>query len=182
MSKEKEIELVRLHGVPVHETAEQAVAIYEGGARYRREDLYELIDQKRLISAQAIAGFFISAAHSRDAVHLRALLETLLEVGHSRRTARRMSNKQSAAELGVSGVEYFRRQRKAVDLLCFLVMEILCIALELAFQQGASDDNGAGGAAAYIIRMVPELRPPCPIEEELADLDQEQEYDHEGER
>ncbi len=44
--------------------------------------------------------------------------------------------------------------------------------------------SGAGRARprTYLVKTLPELRPPCPIQEDQGDVDQVQEYDQEGQR
>lgn len=178
--KAKEIEAVRALGEGVHESAELASALYEQDRLYRREDLHQVLDAKRLESAQVIAELFLKAAQLRDGQHLRALLKALFDSWEARRK-RRQSARLGAAALGISGAEFFRRQQRMTEVVGFLVMEILCIAFELAMRKGGAD-LGGGAAAGYLVKTLPELRPPCPIEEDQGDVDQEQEYDQEGQR
>ncbi|NVD75034.1 hypothetical protein HUX88_31635 [Duganella sp. BJB1802] len=176
----KEIEVVRLLADSVHESAELASALYEQDRLYRREDLHQVLDAKRLESAQIIAELFLKAAQLRDAQHLRALLDALFDAWEARRKRRQLA-RPGAAALGISGAEFFRRQQRMTELVGFLAMEILAVAFILALSKRGGGDDG-GGTAAYLVKTVPELRPPCPIQEDQGDVDQEQEYDQEGQR
>ena len=176
---EKEIQVVRLLGERVHESAELASALYERDRLYRREDLYQLIDANRLVAAQTIAELFLHAAQRRDSRRLRALLDALLDAWEARRKRRALTVPPANAH-GV-GTDYFRRQQRMVAMLGFLAMEIMCLAFELVLRK-RSGDFGGGGTAAYVLQVLPELRVPCPIDEDLDDLDQGHECDEEGER
>lgn len=178
--KAKDIEVVRLLADSVHESAELASALYEQDRLYRREDLHQVIDAKRLESAQIIAELFLKAAQLRDGQHLRALLDALFDAWEARRKRRQLA-RPGAAALGISGAEYFRRVQRSTELVGFLVMEIMAIAFVLAMSKGGADFGG-GGTAAYLVKTLPELLPPCPIEEDQGDVDQVQEYDQEGQR
>jgi len=178
--KAKEIEVVRLLADSVHESAELASALYEQDRLYRREDLHQVLDAKRLESAQIIAELFLKAAQLRDGQHLRALLDALFDAGEARRKRRQLA-RPGAAALGISGADYFRRVRRMNDVVGFLVMEIMAIAFVLAMSKGGADFGG-GATAVYLVKTLPELRPPCPIEEDQGDVDQVHEYDQEGQQ
>jgi hypothetical protein len=179
--KAKDIEVVRLLADSVHESAERASTYYEQDQLYRREDLHQVIDAKRLESAQIIAELFLQAAQQRDALHLRALLDALFEAWEERRKRRRTTKHPllAAAGLGISGAEFFRRQQRMNELVGFLAMEILAVAFILAMNKGGGGGDG-GATAAYLVKTLPELRPPCPIQEHQGDVDQEEDYDQEG--
>jgi hypothetical protein len=179
--KAKDIEVVRLLADSVHESAERASTYYEQDQIYRREDLYQVIDAKRLESAQIIAELFLKAAQQRDAQHLRALLDALFEAWEKRRKRRRTTKHPllAAAGLGISSAEFFRRQERMNKVVGFLVMEIMAIAFVMAMNKDGADFGG-GATAAYLVQMVPELRPPCPLQEDQGDVDQEKDYDQEG--
>jgi hypothetical protein len=156
---EKEIEVARRHAVCVHETAELASIQYEQDRLYRREDLYQVLDAKRIASAQIIAELFLKAARQRDSKHLRALVDALFEAWEYRRIQRQLRARLGAARLGINGTDFFQRQQRMTELVGFLAMEILAVAFILAIRKGG--DDAGGSTATYLISMVPELRPPC---------------------
>ena len=174
----KEIEVARRHAECVHETAELASTQYEQDRLYRREDLYQVLDAKRIASAQIIAELFLKAARQRDAKHLRALVDALIEAWEYRRRQRQLRTRLGAVRLGINGADFFKRQQRMTELVGFLAMEILAVAFILAIRKGG--DDAGDSTTTYLIAMVPELRPPCPIQEDQGDVDQEEDYDQEG--
>lgn len=182
--KAKELKLVRLLADSVHATAEMVGALYEQDRPYRREDLRQCLDAKHLEAAQIIAELFLNAAQLRDGEHLRALFDSLFdawEVRHQRRQFSKLPAQLKAIGLGISGDEFFRRRERMDKIVAFLVMEILCIAFELVMFRKGGSDFGSGATAAYLVNTVPELRAPCPIEEDLSDdVDQEENFNQEG--
>lgn len=175
--KERDLAVVALMADHVHESAELASELYEEDRLYRREDLYQVLDAKRLESAQIIASLFLKAAQLRDGQHLRALRDALFASWGGRR--KRWQLARPAAALGASGAEFFRRQQRMTELVGFLALEIMAVAFILALSKGDGGDDG-GGTAAYLVETLPELRPPCPIAQYEGDVDQEDEY--EGQR
>lgn len=100
------------------------------------------------------------------------------EMGSARRKQRQLRARLSAARLGIDGTDFFQRQKRMTELVGFLAMEILAVAFILAIRKGG--DDAGGSATTYLISMVPELRPPCPIQEDQGDVDQEEDYDQES--
>ena len=180
---ERETAIIELMADHVHETAELASTLYEQDRPYRREDLQEVVGAKELEAARIIAKIFIKAARLRDAQRLTALFELLWDRWEARREQRALSRSDAweAGALGVSGAEFFRREKRYIELVSFLCMEIMAVAfiLELGGQDGGDD---GGSTATYLVQMLPELRPPCPIAQYEGDDDQVNEEEQEGQR
>lgn len=178
MNEKDQIELVARLGGSIYAAAERAARYYENRQEeYDRDELGKMLTAQEREDAQVIARQFLRAAVARQSRQLRCLLDALTDEALRRR--RKRLQEPGEFVLGASGGKIFRDVQKRIEMLAFLVREILCAALLHVGQNriGWEEDedlSGGGGAAQFLLNTLPELAAPPP-REEPSDLEDDEE-------
>lgn len=164
MPKQQPHELVALLGESVHAAAEEAAA-YFANRRYSRVELEARHTAQQKEVFKLIIDQFLESAAKRDALRVRKLFAELAKAGQRRRRRRRAA--AGRLVLGVSGAKVGRAVQADVELVGFLVAEIVYLAVLRSRWESAVDIE----ASDFLLMTLRELAE-APAGEAEAELEE----------
>lgn len=165
MKKSPQHELVALLAESIHAAAEEAAA-YFANRDYDRAELEARHTAQQKQVFKLIIDQFLEVAAARDALQVRKLFAELAEAGRRRRR-RRLAGQQIV--LGVSGARVGRRVQNNVELVGFLVAELVYLAV----LRSRRDSHTDAGASDFLLETLRELAEAPPVAETEGELEDE---------
>lgn len=161
MQTRKPDELVALLGESIHVAAEEAAAFF-AKRRYDRAELEDRQTAQQKQVLKLIIDLFLEAAAARDALQVRKLFAELAAAGQRRRRRRAAAGRMV---LGVSGDKVGRAVQNNVELVGFLVAEIVYLAV----MRSRRESHVQAEASDFLLETLRELAeaPPGEAEAEL---------------